>query len=51
MTRGGMRKQNNKSKEQRTFKIIRQRGEGKYAEKFPLHASLIIDKKYLVCWV
>ena len=31
-------------KEQRTFKAIWQRGEGKYAEKFPLYVFLIIDK-------
>lgn len=32
-------------KEQRTFKAIWQREEVKYAEKFPLYVSLIIDKK------
>lgn len=35
-------------KEQRTFKAIWQRGEGKYAEKFPLYVSLIIDKKKIL---
>lgn len=38
-------------KEQRTTEILRPRGEEKQAEKCLWHASLIIDQRYLACWV